>query len=123
MSDQNVPSSKVIAFEHLEAGEEKVNDKIKKDFLINQSVEDEKERTNRMMKYILILVFFGATNSSWTVCSTLAGDDVNPNLKALALSAGRVLVQFPVQYVHSRISGSSSLTKSFVRLLKCHRVT
>jgi uncharacterized membrane protein len=113
MSDQNVPSSAVIALDDLEVGKEKVNDKIKKDFLINQSVEDEeeKERTNRMMKYILILVFFGATNSSWTVCSTLAGDDVNPNLKALALSVGRVLVQFPVQYVHSRISGSLSLTE------------
>jgi glucose uptake protein GlcU len=110
-SDQNVPSAAVIALEHLEAGEEKVKEKVKEDLLINESVEDEKERTKRMMKYILILVFFGATNSSWTVCSTLAGDDVNPNLKTLALSAGRVLVQFPVQYVYSRISGSSSLTE------------
>ena len=108
-SKRNIPSD-AIAAQKMEIG--KGNAKF-----INHSVDEEEEMSSRnTLKYILILVFFGATNSSWTVCSTLAGEDVNPNLKALALIAGRVLVQFPVQYIYSKISsGTLSFTETIRR--------
>ena len=60
----------------------------------------------------------GATNS-WTV--VLAGEDVNPNLKALALIAGAILVQFPVQYIYSDIIGYIKLYRNYSSGLECHR--
>lgn len=80
--------------------------------------EDEEKKKKSILQYVMILVLFGVTNSSWTACSTIAGDNANVNLKALSLGIARFLVQIPVQFIYSKISGKFTFVETIREAFK-----
>jgi len=84
----------------------------------HSSSEDEEKKKKSILQYVMILVLFGVTNSSWTACSTIAGDNANVNLKALSLGIARFLVQIPVQFIYSKISGKFTFVETIREAFK-----